>query len=77
VIARGVERRVFFRDDVERERFVKPLAHLVDGEVGPCAYVLVDNHLGVAAASVPAHLRAIDAETIYQSKDISGPERGP
>ena len=65
MIARGVERRAIFRDDVDRERFVKPLARLVDEDVGPCAYVLVDNHLGITTASVAAHKSAIDAETIW------------
>ncbi|MFI5394056.1 MAG: hypothetical protein ACHQ9S_00860 [Candidatus Binatia bacterium] len=61
----GAEWRAIFRDDGDRERFVERLARLVGEEaVVLCAYVLLDNHLGIARASVAAHLRAIDAETI-------------
>jgi len=67
----GVRSDAISRDDVDRERFVKPLARLVGAEaVGLYAYVLLDNHLGITTASVAAHLRAIDTETIWQSRDV-------
>jgi hypothetical protein len=49
----------------ERERFVEWLARLVGEDTGVlCAYVLLDNHLGIATASLAAHLHPGDAETI-------------
>jgi REP element-mobilizing transposase RayT len=46
VIARGVERRPIFRDDTDRQGFVRRL-QMVAGEEGLqlFAYVLLDNHV--------------------------------
>jgi hypothetical protein len=49
-------------DDVDRERFVERLARLV-GPVDVCCFP------GIVTASVAAQLRAIDAETIEQSRN--------
>jgi putative transposase len=57
VIARGVERRAIFRDDVDRERFVERLARLVGEEaVGLYAYVLLDNHFHLVVRRGPRPL---------------------
>jgi hypothetical protein len=51
-------------DDVNQERFVERLARLVGEEAGAfSAYVLLDNHLGIARARAAAQLLAINAET--------------
>jgi hypothetical protein len=51
-------------DDVDQERFVERLARFVGEEAVVRAYVRLDNHLGIATASVVAHLRANHADTI-------------
>lgn len=64
-------RCAIFRDDVDQERFVERPTRLVGDEaVVLRADVLLDNHLGIATASVTAHLRTIDAETIYQARHV-------
>jgi putative transposase len=50
VMARGVERRAIFRDDTDRQNFLRPLEAVADeGDVTLFAYVLMDNHFHVVA----------------------------
>jgi putative transposase len=50
VMARGVERRAIFRDDTDRQNFLRRLG-VVAEEEDPAvfAYVLMDNHFHVVA----------------------------
>ena len=52
VMARGVERRAIFRDDTDRQNFLRRLEAVADEEdLVVFAYVLMDNHFQVVARS--------------------------
>jgi hypothetical protein len=71
VIACGVEGRAVSGGAADRERLGERRARLVNAEtVVLCVYVLLDNYLGIATPSAAVHLRAIDAETIYQARHV-------
>ena len=50
--ARGVERRAIFRDDTDRQNFLRRLEAVAEEEdLAVFAYVLMDNHFHVVARS--------------------------
>jgi hypothetical protein len=67
IIVRGVEHDAIFRDDGDRKRFVERLARLVGEEAPTCCWATTSASRRKAWG---AHLRAIDAETIYQSRNV-------